>query len=780
MRGLVLTHNAKGARFDVVDVKRWVRLNRVVFNAEKVDIFLVRPCREDLLRILFDLAPVLDVKLSLRTDCSVPPEDFVKNTSFSGIGEMGFFDVFLSPRSLEESHVKQWFEACRDAGLPVRLQLQGPFGEGFDAEAAAQRIADAGPVAVNVALYDPFLDLPPCRDAAHSRKIIEQLNALVTALSTRGLEANLLRLPLCLVSDQNLAHAVNKQQFYLDHQQYMRIAYELAAAVFTRRPTAGAKAVQMHLGRNTSPFAYVDSRLLPWITESPLLHMYLLAWRKLTRRLRVISGKPKPLEESAQAYEREVARARKKTDKQLGPLCSRCSLWRICDNETKEFKRAFPGVSVSPVEGDTVVSPMHFAGRQPKYYDAVDAGRVASSEDYAALAREANDIATNSPATREVGSYDYEIEGQWTHHMPGANRWYSYTNTEKLSTILTRTAPPLTLSVTFGGGIAEYIGFSFGRHCKLLCPMEAYSHNIVLHVDAQGRFALLRDGLPVRPVEFEDAHYVPARLGGVLEPRISIWNIDGAIITQTVFLWEGATSFAADVSRVKYSVLFVCTGFSRRLQAALLSIAHQEGIDLEKIEVVVCYVPGIDATDDIIDSMGLTHPQLRIVRSPFPAQRTKSKGFMINESVRFASGEWLVLLDADTLVAPNMFAKMEEVADTCSFIASDGRKMLTPETTAKILLGEIEPWRQWDELLEGEGEFRLREADGVPIGFCQCVKKSCMEKVSYHEMDHFEGADWFFGYDMRKAFGQETRLSGVPVLHLDHGGSQWYGTQKQR
>jgi hypothetical protein len=106
--------------------------------------------------------------------------------------------------------------------------------------------------------------------------------------------------------------------------------------------------------------------------------------------------------------------------------------------------------------------------------------------------------------------------------------------------------------------------------------------------------------------------------------------------------------------------------------------------------------------------------------------------------------------------------------------------MLPPDVTAQILLGNVKPWKSWNELLNGPGEFRFREADGVPIGFFQCVRKSCMKKVQYFEMDHFEGADWFFGYYMRKEFGKEHRLSGVPVLHLDHGGSQWFGTAKHR
>ena len=66
----------------------------------------------------------------------------------------------------------------------------------------------------------------------------------------------------------------------------------------------------------------------------------------------------------------------------------------------------------------------------------------------------------------------------------------------------------------------------------------------------------------------------------------------------------------------------------------------------------------------------------------------------------------------------------------------------------------------------------------MPIGFCQCVRTKCMESVKYNEYEHFEGADWRFGVDIREQFSKELRLEGKPVLHLDHGGSQWYGTQK--
>jgi hypothetical protein len=773
VRGLVLSHNAQGAPLDLVDLKRWVRLNCDVFKTQKIDLFLLG-FDPNVLPLLLEQAVLLNVRLSLRTDCSAGPE------TLRSLTDAGVFDVFLTPRSADLEHLTAWFQVCQEAALPMRLQLQAPFPPAFDVEHTADRVAAAGVVAVNVTASDPFLKAPGCRDAQHSRETVDQMNALVAALDARGLEVNLLHLPFCLVTPENWAFAVNSQQFYLDHQQYHKLSYDLAAKIFPCGPNEAGKAILIPLGRHSAATWLLDQKLLPWIVGSPWLHLRLLAWRKLTRRLRAVWGKPKGLPETETAYLREIERTRKRQDAILGPACSQCSLRRICDHESEEFKRRMPGLSVSPQPGEVVAAPLRFSSKQRKYYDPIDVDRVRFAERYLALANRANDIVTNTTPTREVDSFEYKIEGQYTHQMPGGTRWYSFTNSEKLSTALARVAVPVTLSVTFGGGVADYIGFSFGRHCKLLCPMETYSHRLVLHVDAEGHYVLMRDGIPVRPMEFEGVQYVPARLAGVLEPRICIWNIDGAIVTQAVLLWESRQELTAELSRIKYSVMIVSTRYSRRLQVVLQCLAHQRDVDLDKLEVILSYVPGIDATDDVIESMKLLHPRLRIVRAPFAEGNTKSKGFLINESVRVASGEWIVLLDSDILIAPDMFAKMESAADTAYFLCPDGRKMLTPRDTAKILLGEVRPWEQWEELLQSEGEFRPREADGVPIGFFQAVRKTCLDKVPYMEMDHFEGADWFFGYSMRKMFGEETRLTGTPVLHLDHGGSQWYGTHKQR
>ena len=68
----------------------------------------------------------------------------------------------------------------------------------------------------------------------------------------------------------------------------------------------------------------------------------------------------------------------------------------------------------------------------------------------------------------------------------------------------------------------------------------------------------------------------------------------------------------------------------------------------------------------------------------------------------------------------------------------------------------------------------------MPIGFCQCVRTDCLKAVPYEEHEHFEGADWAFTAAIRNRYGQEHWLTGMPAAHMDHGGSQWYGTLRHR
>lgn len=762
MRGLISAHNFRAAAFASVDLERWMRLTRLAFQTEKIDLLLDPQSPPDLAHLL-EFAASLDARLSVRAHTTQPI------SGLRPLRDQGLLDVFVVIPGRRIEALGPWCAACAASEIPLRLQVHAPLPESAAWDATARRLADAGVRIANLAVSDPFVPVDaPFGTLADARAGIDKMRRFATALNAAHIEANLIGLPFCMAEAGERRFIVNTRQFFRDPNQYERHSYDWALRLYRMGPVRAKQAILMLLGQHTSFADPIDRKLLPWIIEHPWVRARAWAFHKLLRHTRLF----RRAQPASRLLEFCETGAR---DEASSPECSACALRRICDQCQGPLARGLPDALIQRVEGPHVLDPLQYRTGRSVYCDPVDAARLDAVELPRDLAEEAKRIVGTTPPDRVVDSLDYRVEGQWALQLPDSVRWFSFTHTEKLSTPLARLEPPFTIAATFGSGIAEYIGFSFGRHGKILTPMTAYAHQLVLHVAADGRYILLCDGVPVSPVAPEGLHYVPTRLGAVLEPRISIWNIDSVIGTQGVQIWHGRAAIETTARTVKYTVLTICTRYARRLQATLLTIAHQQNVAIESIEVIVAYVPGLDAVGDVLNTVEATFPSLRIVRSPFSVQDAAAKGFMINESLRMASGEWVMLLDADILLPPDMFARIEQLPDSCSFVIPDGRKMLSRDVTARILLGLIQPWRDWDSLLNGPGEYRRAEVNGTPIGFCQCVRRHCFDAVQYEEMRHFEGADWKFGRDIRDRFGPEHRLSGAPVLHLDHGGSHWYG-----
>lgn len=770
-RGVICAENRRGAPLAPVDLQRWLRLTRTAFKTGKVEV-IASERAYSLLPALLEAATTLEVQLSLRT--SSPPPSNLAELKNLGLGDV---TVILPPRGHDQ--LSEWLDAAGAAQTPLRVQCMLPAPPDCDPMQFAQNMANSNVCAVNLALFDPLATEAACGGPDESRATLGFAAAAAEALITHGVEVNILGIPFCLLDKSLWPHVVNRPQFHLDHQQYERSSYELARRFFEMGPIRAKKAILMLLGRHTSFPNPIDNILLPWIMDNPWLRARIWAWHKLTRHLRLIRSAPKAIDPTIEAHEAALQRREAERAHELGPECGQCALRSICDRDSAALRAALPGAKVKAVAGECHLWPLHFASEQPKYYDALDATRRDAARIHHDLAEEARETLAHRRPDRTVESFEYEVEGEWSWQLAGILRWFSWTNTEKISTPLERLEPPFTLAVTFGGGVAEFIGFSLGRQCKLVCPMTAYNHRVTLHVAEDGRYVLLRDEEPVHPVEFAGQYYAPTLIRGVIEPRISIWNIDGAIGTQAVSIWKPEQE-ERHTSTARFSVVMVSTRFARRLQASLVNLANQQGLAPGELEVIVAHVPGVDATGDLLDSMELTFPHLRVVRAPFSGQHVTSKGFMINESVRMASGEWVVLLDADIILPPDFFERLAKAPDEAAFAVPDGRKMLTPQTTAAVLLGAVKPWEAWGDLLRGAGEYRRSEGQGAAVGFCQIVRRHCFERVCYEEMNHFEGADWKFGKDMAETFGKEYRLSGAPVLHLDHGSSQWYGTPQHR
>ena len=756
VRGLVPLHNRYGKPYSVTDVHRWLRLNRVVFKCQKVDLLWQVGAWPPLEEILA-YARGLDLPVSLRTACHQPPP--------AELSELKFFDVLLCPEVAETQHFQQWLHAAREVGLPVRVQLPIPSSFTHFNGNFGQELQAAGVVAVTLTTYDPFAQ--GSAPAADSNAALDELWRFVEELRELHLEVNVLGLPPSTAPDSFRCHIVAPDRFSYDHQQYQSQAYRLAINLYPRSTYIASKIIMAMLARYTSAPSPVDKLLLEWLfIKHRFVYFWILFFRKFARDWRRPLGPPRPLRDTARASVDELSALR--------------GDW-VEEEMKRMYARLFPNASGKrpAARENSDWSPSSEWANQPKYYDAIDAQRANATASQRALAETAQQITSNRPPDKTMEASAYAAYQTFHEPLSNAVRWMSISNVEQVSSGIQILSEGFTAAVSFGGGLAQYIGFAFGRHCRILCPMVELNHRLILHVAQDGAFVLLRDGILMQPVEFEGQYYVPTKLLFPKELQLCLWNIDDHVSTQNVDFWYGDHSGIAPRDAVKYSIVIFSTRFSRRLQFAIQSVMNQRGVEHGEVEVIVGYVPGLDTTDDVLDSLAIAYPAAPILRMAFPEQFAKSKGFVLNECMRAARGEWIAILDSDILLPPDALAHLSAAADGATFLAPRGRCMLDRETTAKILLGEITPWEKWDALRAASRDNREGEAEGIPIGYCQIFRSECLDRVLYPEYDHFEGADSEFGLEMRRAFGPEKRLD-FTVLHLDHGGSQWFGAYKHQ
>lgn len=768
-RGFIFHTNNYDEIIPLEDLKKWARIQYEQFKVEKIDFFSDIDDNQKILADLINFTKQeFQCELSWGTTLSEPP------TNIELLKELGILDIFLFISNHTQSQIDDWVEICTQLDIPLRIYSPISYILKLSPSTAIETFKSVA----SVVLFEkfPFTNKFNGVVTLHEEKI-KQLKEIILEFINSQIPVSVLGIPFCVLEPPCTHCIVNSPQFYADSDFYTQSAFEFAQMLWNFRTYKIRKILEMKLREKVSFHSGIDNIVLPWILNHPGLYIPLWAWHKLTRHLKWRRNY-EALPENTNQIEQRIIREQKKKEKNWG-ICSNCFLRYICDKGQNPFLTS--QFKLNPSSGNPIRNPLYFRSFIPRYSMHIDEEKRSKFSKLEQLYEEGIQITLHHKPWKEIAPEDYEIENRMTHYMPGAVRWFSFNCGELQSTPICMTEPPLTISVTFGGGFAEQIGFSFGPHIKIVCPMIAQSHKVTLHINEMGHYVLIRDKEIIYPTEFFNASLVPPRLPQKLEPRISIWNIDGEIVTQGITLWKPEKIYDRDTTtKPKFSFLYVCSRYSNRLRASLLSIAHQRQFDLNQVEIVVAYIPDLDATDDVLDCFESTFPNIKIIRSPFSQSYWKSKGFLINASLPLCSADWVILIDADIILHPDFLSTMDKIGSDIHFVAPDGRKMLTPEITAQILLGLIRPWEQYDALLEGPGEWRRREADGIPIGYCQCCRKEVFQKITYPDFNHFEGADWFFGRSVVQTFGPEHRLTGIPLLHLDHGGSQWYGSQKHR
>ncbi len=747
-RGLVLSHNRRRHYFREKDMHRWLAYAVRVLDCLKVDVLAWGRVPKSLVSTIW-YAREFAVPVSLRTDAGAPPDDL------EYLAAEGLADVFLCPCSLADDSWRSWLEACRRLGLPIRLQLVMPRLDTRTAEQYAEIWAASGVRSINLVLEDPFQPSRPCRDAGEGRALADSCSALAEALMKHTVEANLVGFPPELLNPAARPCAMSPDAFYCDYQQYDLTAHRFAIRLYDRRPEIVRAALLIAMKRHMVAPDVTDR----WLTEALFVRARPLYRAALycTKRRRARRG----------------TRLSRATHDPQGAFLEKPRMTPGFSDEDRRRAARLLGGYAPPVIDTGPGEPI----LRPRYVDPLDEDRMRQSALWLDLAREAREWQQRKPPDRVCDMNEWGSEQAFMVPEYGATAWLTFFAGERLSTTIDHLRPPFMVSVTVGGGMVEAVGFHLSPSFALMCPLIEARHTVTLYVRGDGRYVLLRDDVPVEPVRLPGKYPAPLRAPSFVKLRVAAWDIEERISFSPLRLWKEAPSERESGPSPKYSVVVFCTRFARRLAAALQCIAHQQDFDTAQLEVVVGYVPGLDATEDVLESLRLAHPDLRIIHAPFPRQNIRSKGYVLNQCMGMARGAWILLLDADTLLPPHMFTVLDRVEAGQSFIFPEGRAMLDPQTTARVLLGEIKPWLSWRALLQSAREVRRDEALGAPIGYCQCFRRQCLEKVRYPEYEHFQGADYEFATALQKHFGKEYRLD-FPVLHLDHEGSQWFGTER--
>jgi len=175
VRGIMLAHTRKGRLLTLTTLKKWMRLNANVFKVEKID-YAAGPDGLDYLTELLAFAETSNVRLSLRTS---PLDD---PTQLASWAEAGLYDLLLClPSEQDPDVLAACFDACAKVDLPVRVLLNAPFKQPFDAESWAQKLGRAS--TVNITYTNPFAAAISCAGHEESSRAVTDMNALVAALN---------------------------------------------------------------------------------------------------------------------------------------------------------------------------------------------------------------------------------------------------------------------------------------------------------------------------------------------------------------------------------------------------------------------------------------------------------------------------------------------------------------------------------------------------------------------------------------------------------------------
>lgn len=231
----------------------------------------------------------------------------------------------------------------------------------------------------------------------------------------------------------------------------------------------------------------------------------------------------------------------------------------------------------------------------------------------------------------------------------------------------------------------------------------------------------------------------------------------------------------APSKRAAVSVITCCHRFLQRLKVFIHSL-HQQEYPLDRIEIVVadpespdglleyltlCQLAGNKARDG-----GLRAPN--IIHVTCDPRHYRNRGYLINRAFAQSTGDVIVVADCDCIFSPKFLDQaVSAIEASPGTVLGAYRNFLSPETSAAIITGILDPIKNFEGLTQEDQEEEMGYR-GV-LGYCQVLARKDYARVMYpEEFDRINESDVVFVDRLKSVGVSAMRLKDEVVLHLHH------------
>lgn len=215
----------------------------------------------------------------------------------------------------------------------------------------------------------------------------------------------------------------------------------------------------------------------------------------------------------------------------------------------------------------------------------------------------------------------------------------------------------------------------------------------------------------------------------------------------------------AVTARPAVSVVIPCYNYGHFLPDAVDSVVSQSGVELE---VIVVDDHSSDDTAAIASALAARHPQVRLIRNSVNLGHIAT----YNVGLAAATGEYVVLLSADDLLAPGALARAVAVFATFPDVVLTYGRVVTftePPLPAPDPIRTWSTWRGRDWVAHS-----CRTSGNLIVNPEAMVRRSVLDRLGGYDPAFPHAADMLL-WLQAASLGDVARVNGTQAYYRDHG-----------